>query len=430
MLRIVVPVILVVTYALQSTVRYWRAPNPYRFSIWLVGILMAVGVLILLDVPLLAQVLPSSFTPVVRLATHQLFNVCLMLAGYFVNVYCTDIMDGWSSGQARQQQQRFLAYLLGTLTLMTIFFVRALQDGERETPTWFAADPSRNGNLIIVSIACLMYMVVIYLRIATFSMQFARITPVPSFKTGNYCFLLVCLFGLADSLIAFVGLFVPASSPIAVYLQLGSSLLISMLMSVFYLGTRLVDNPGRRLRRFGERAWSIMTVIRLYPLWHVLTTTIPDVVPPLTMPWIAVVFQNRVALLRDARIIEILDAMHRLEISLWDETSHREWLTNIQQVINNPHHVGETPHQHVHEVESIAQKDAARLIIALANYVPSSHALPQQLRIVAPIATIAHAPSFSAQEVHYLELVASAFRRMHYAVTQQPDLVTSRFDIV
>ncbi|MBA3825566.1 MAG: hypothetical protein H0X24_16915, partial [Ktedonobacterales bacterium] len=339
------------------------------------------------------------------------------------------IIHGWQSPAARQSQRRYLGLLLITISIMVIFFLRAVAAGEQETATWFAKDPQQNGDLIIVSLACLVYMCVIYLRIASFNRRFARITPVPSFKTGNYCFLVVNFLGLLNSLLAFISLWIPAASPVASYLSLAVSLNIGVLLIVFYLGARLVENPGIRLRRFGERAWSIMTVTRLYPLWHTLTSTIPEVIPPVTMPWLATILQNRVDLLRDARIVEILDAMHRLDLTLGSQTSQRAWIVNIQEVVNQADAASTPPNHRVMEVERLAQHDAAQLVIALANYVPTQRGPQRATSKMAPIATLLHPPSFSAQEVHYLELVAAAFRRMHTAATLDPALVASRFDI-
>ncbi len=429
MLVAFIPAGLILAYAVQSTLRFWRAPNPYRFSIWLVGLLMMGGILILLYVPMLANLLPVDISTNVRLLAHQSFNLCLMLSGYYVNVYCTTIMHGWQSPAARQSQRRYLGLLLITISIMVIFFLRAVAAGEQETATWFAKDPQQNGDLIIVSLACLVYMCVIYLRIASFNRRFARITPVPSFKTGNYCFLVVNFLGLLNSLLAFISLWIPAASPVASYLSLAVSLNIGVLLIVFYLGARLVENPGIRLRRFGERAWSIMTVTRLYPLWHTLTSTIPEVIPPVTMPWLATILQNRVDLLRDARIVEILDAMHRLDLTLGSQTSQRAWIVNIQEVVNQADAASTPPNHRVMEVERLAQHDAAQLVIALANYVPTQRGPQRATSKMAPIATLLHPPSFSAQEVHYLELVAAAFRRMHTAATLDPALVASRFDI-
>jgi hypothetical protein len=427
-LSAMIPAVIVVTYALQSTMRYWRAPNPYRFSIWLIGVFLMGGILILCYVPTLAQIVPQSFSPVVRLASHQLFNGCLMLSGYFASSYHSDIMEGWRSPRSRRQKRLFLVYLLATLVVMTVFFVRAISDGERETPSWFAADPARNGNLIIVSSVCLVYMCVVYYQIARFTARFTRITPVPSFKTGGSCFLLACCLGWISSFLAFCGLFVPAYSPLASVLESVIFANIGLLLCAFYLAGRLVDNPGKRLRRFGERFWSMVTIVRLYSLWRVVTTTIPEVVPPFRMPWLAAMFRNKVELLRDARIIEILDALHRLDLTLWNEGSQHAWLISMQQVVNTPLREGHSPHQQVQHIEQLAQQDAARVVTALANYLPSATAQPS-IHSVTPLATMLHPPSFSAMEIHYIELVATTFRRMRAAVAHQPDLIISRFDV-
>jgi hypothetical protein len=218
---------------------------------------------------------------------------------------------------------------------------------------------------------------------------------------------------LLSTLIAVGALLVPARWP-GVSVIWGIFLSVVVLVSITdFVALHLTWNPGRRWRHLGERLWHLVTLVRLYPLWHLVTTAIPDVSPPVQMPWLAALMLNQLDLLRDARIIDILDALHRLNLTLWNEAMQHEWILSMQQIVHRQDATLPVPSQQIREVGRLADADAQRILQALAAFTPGRIAGPFAPPVVSATATLTHPPAFSAGEVHYLELVARAFTRLH-----------------
>jgi len=404
--------LIALVWAIQSSWRYLRHPNPYRITVWCSGIFMVLGILLLLYVPLLGSIVPWLLTPTTRLVVHTLFNVCLMLSGYCAVLYGDNIMDGLASRSARRKRRGLTLYLVTTLTLMSVFLVRALVMGERETVDWFLVQPSHTLDLVMLALTNLLYMTVIYARLFQFYRFCSKVSLLASFSFGVLCFKITCVLGWANTILALIALGTPAATPLAHLLTTLFAVTILCFLLVFYLGVRLVQSPSKRITQFGERMWSYVTVWRLYHLWKVLTGVIPHVVPPLKVAWLSLLIDN--STLRDARIIEILGAMQRLNVTLSTQEVQAQWIPSVEALIEGAA-TRESPSQHLHLVEQLALHDARQLVRAIRVYTPR---VPQHNTPVAVLTVLEHPPVFTSQEVHYLELVAQAFARIYRALAE------------
>ncbi len=401
----------------QTTAQFLRAPNRYRWWSWLSGICVLFSSLIFLYMLMLDRIAPTLLTEAPHLIAHQLSNLGLMLAIYFSNLYPDDIVYGLHHPIARRHHRIITSFFLVTTVGAAVFFVRALVQGENETPSLLYAVPLQNPNLMLVSILILLFEVVMIWRITRFCWRFAQITPMRAMKATNLLFVTVGGLALTVCGLAGIGIVTPAAS--AFGHALVSLVMFITLISIVLLvvASLMVNHPGKRLVALGTGIWDMVSLIRLYPLWSLLTNAVPDAIPPVRpLGWWYIV--RHLGAFRDQHIIEILDVVHRLEVLLWSDFARSEhWRT---QVFPFPNEVidGTTPALQMREVEQHALSDACKLVVALAAYRPaddSTHALNDP----AIYAVLSRPPAFSDQEIHYLELVSRAVHRVRARVYPQ-----------